>query len=128
MRLRLRLRLRRLLRRRRRRFLLPFRPPALTCVLCLLRRAGGGRSVITIPTFAIVGSAIGLLIAGTVFNIKKRNMPADAEAVPFINFWRSLPGLVMEGTRFSYHHGREFSLMVSAKLLQTSCSTSFRVD
>jgi hypothetical protein len=75
----------------------------------------------------IVGVAIGALAGGTGFNIKKRNMQG-AEAVPFINFWRSLPGLVMEGTRFSFHHGREFSLMVSAKPLRTAWSTSFPVD
>ena len=72
--------------------------------------------VVTIPTFAIVGVGVAALAGGTGFNIKQRSM-SGAEAVPFINFWRALPPLVMEGARFSFHHTREFSLMVSAKPL-----------
>lgn len=75
-----------------------------------------GRWVVTIPTFAIVGVGVAALAGGAGFNIKQRGM-SGAEAVPFINFWRALPPLVMEGARFSFHHAREFSLMVSAKPL-----------
>jgi hypothetical protein len=73
--------------------------------------SGGGSWVIDIPTIAVVCAFFGALAGGTGFNIKKRQMKG-AEAVPFIGFWRALPGLFKDGTMFSYVHGREFSLMV----------------
>ena len=72
---------------------------------------GGGVWIITIPTIVIVAVAFAALAGGTGFNINKRQMKG-AEAVPFIGFWRGLPGLVKDGSMFSYVHGREFSLMV----------------
>lgn len=79
--------------------------------------AAAGLWVVTIPTFAIVGVGVAALAGGTGFNIKQRSM-SGAEAVPFINFWRALPPLVMEGARFSFHHTREFSLMMYAKAMK----------
>lgn len=89
--------------------------PALTPVL-VAASVAGGTWIITIPTLVIVGLGVAALAGGTGFNINKRNMQG-AEAVPFINFWRELPGLVKEGSMFSYHHGREFSLMVRMRPL-----------
>lgn len=98
-------------------------PAALTLVRSCPRCAAGARWIITIPTFVVVGVPVGAVAGGTVFNIKQRAM-SGAEAVPFINFWRALPPLVMEGVRFSFHHAREFSLMVSVKTLQAAWSFS----
>ena len=75
---------------------------------------GGGTWVITWPVIIIVIVAAAALGGGTGYNIKKRNMQG-AEAVPFIGFWRALPGLVKDGAMFSYTHGREFALMVGAR-------------
>jgi hypothetical protein len=85
------------------------------CALCGAPSVGGGggRWIITIPTIVIVAVALGALAGGTGYNIKKRQMQG-AEAVPFIGFWRALPGLVKDGCMLSYVHGREFSLMVRA--------------
>ena len=95
--------------------------------------AGGALWVITIPTFVVVGVGVVALAGGTGFNIKKRNMHG-ARAVPFIDFWRELPGLVKDGAMFSYTHGREFALMVGAPPpararapnLTTSARTGYR--
>ena len=77
--------------------------------------SSGGMWVITIPTIVIVAVGFAALGGGTAFNINKRQMKG-AEAVPFIGFWRALPGLVKDGAMFSYVHGREFSLMVRLPL------------
>jgi hypothetical protein len=43
-------------------------------------------------------AAMGAYFGGGVgYNVVRRQMPLDMEAVPHIDFWRALPGHVVEG-------------------------------
>merc|ERR1711871_623756 len=63
---------------------------------------GGGKSAAWKLPFVIlffVGGAL-YITGGVYYNFKKKGVPLGIEAIPNINFWRELPGLVNDGVRF----------------------------
>jgi hypothetical protein len=75
--------------------------------------ASGAVSIFSIVVFVIVFGAFPMYIGvGIAVKVKGQGEALDIEAVPQIEFWRSLPGLVKDGFVFTYTYVSALILML----------------
>jgi len=81
----------------------------------------------TLAWFIVVGACLYLAV-GLAYNVLKLEMPLTIEAIPHIEFWRTVPDLVQEGILFTYIQVSPFIQGVVDKVQGHSSSSSDYVE
>jgi len=88
--------------------------------------SGGGGAKWATPFLVLFFLGVAAYIAIGMYVNYRRGIPIGIEAVPHLNFWRELPGLVTDGCRFSVHRGNAIMHRVFGERYQTFQSAVLR--